>query len=143
MFPAIHNFLIMAHSGWRYIVLLALIIAIVKYLIGWLGNGKWSSFDASLNRFTPIAVDIQWLLGLLVWVMMSWWDNGDRARAWEHPITMTVAVIVAHILAARVKKAETDKGKFKAGFWAYLITLVVIALGLYVILGGWNIFASS
>lgn len=133
--------LVMAHSGWRYIVLVLLLVAIIKYLIGWLGNGKWSSFDAMLNRFTPIAVDIQWLLGIIVWIMGTWWSNGDRARAWEHPVTMTVAVVALHILSARVKKASTDKGKFQAGFWAYLITTVIIALGLIVILGSWNLFA--
>ena len=136
-----YNGLLMAHSGWRYIVLVLLIVAIVKYLIGWLGNGKWSGFDSMLNRLTPISVDIQWLLGLVVWVMQSWWNNGDRGRAWEHPIAMTLAVVVMHILSARVKKANTDKGKFQAGFWAYLITLVVIAAGLFVILGSWNLLA--
>lgn len=30
-----YNFLLMAHSGWRYIALLVLIIAIANYLIGW------------------------------------------------------------------------------------------------------------
>ncbi len=132
--------LVMAHSGWRYIVLVLLLVAIVKFLVGWLGNSKWSSFDAMLNRYTPIAVDIQWLLGLIVWVLATWWSNGDRARAFEHPIMMTLAVVAVHILSARVKKASTDKGKFQAAFWAYLITTVLIALGLFVILGSWNLF---
>jgi hypothetical protein len=136
-----YNGLLMAHSGWRYIVLVLLLVAIIKYLIGWLGNGKWSSFDDMLNRFTPISVDIQWLLGLIVWILATWWNNGDRARAWEHPITMTLAVVAVHLLAMRVKKAPTDKGKFLAGLMAYLVTLAVIALGLFVITGGWNLFA--
>jgi hypothetical protein len=129
-----------AHSGWRYVVLLALIIALVKYLIGWLGSGKWSNFDNTLNRLTPIAIDIQWLLGLIVWIMASWWNNGDRARAFEHPLILTVAVVVAHIFAARVRKQETDQGKFRTAFIGYLITTILIALGVYLITGP-NIFA--
>lgn len=135
------NGLVMAHSGWRYIVLIVLLVAIVKYLIGWLGNGKWSNFDTTLNRIAPITVDIQWLLGIIVWIMGSVWSHSDRGLAWEHPITMTVALVVVHILSARVKRADTDKSKFQVAFWAYLITSVVIFLGLYVILGT-NIFGN-
>ncbi len=136
-----YNGLKMAHDGWRYIVLVLLILAIVKYLIGWLGNGRWSRFDDILNRITPISVDIQWLLGLIIWIVNTWWDNGDRARAWEHPITMTLALVAVHLLAMRVKRADTDKGKFISGFIAYLVTLIIIALGLFVVTGGWNLFA--
>ncbi|MGL4648845.1 MAG: hypothetical protein ACRC1H_05510 [Caldilineaceae bacterium] len=131
-----------AHSGWRYLVLLALIVALAKYLIGWLGNGKWSNFDTMLNRFTPVVIDIQWLLGLIVWISASWWNNGDRARAFEHPLILTAAVVVAHIFAARVRKQETDNGKYRTAFIGYLITTILIALGVYLLVGI-NIFASS
>lgn len=137
-----YNILKMAHSGWRYVVLLLLIVALLKYLIGWLSNSKWSNFDTLLNRLTPIAIDIQWLLGIIVWIALSWWNNGDRARAFEHPLIATVAVVVAHIFAARARKAGTDDARYRTAFLGYLITSVLLALGIYLVVGA-NLFAST
>jgi hypothetical protein len=131
-----YQFLVMAHSGWRYIVLLALIIAIIKYLIGWIGNSKWASFDATMNRLTPIAVDIQWLLGLIIWIMGSWWQNSLRQIAWEHPFTMTLALVAAHLTARFIKRSDDDRRKFMIGTLGYLATGVLIAAGVYLVVGG-------
>lgn len=128
----------MAHSGWRYVVLVLLLIVIVKYLIGWLGKGKWSNLDAMLNRFTPIVVEIQWVLGLIVYFL-----NGNFSmRSLEHPIIMTVAVAVMSILAARAKRATEDASKFQLAFIGYLVTALIIALGIYMQLGSFNLFGS-
>lgn len=131
-----YSFIVMAHSGWRYIVLLILAIAIIKYLIGWLGNGKWASFDATLNRFTPIAVDVQWLLGIIIWIMGSWWANSDARVAWEHPITMTLALVAGHVTAVYVRRATDDRRKFMIGALGYLLTGVLIAVGVITVVGG-------
>jgi hypothetical protein len=129
-----------AHSGWRYVVLVVLAIALVKYLIGWLGKSPWSSFDNTLNRVAPIVIDIQWLLGLAVWVANSWWNSADRPAAWEHPLTMTVAVAVASIFAARARRASTDESKHRTAFLGYLIATVLIVLGVVLVVSGFNIF---
>ena len=136
-----YTILMEAHSGWRMLLLLVLIVALVKYLIGWLGNGKWANFDTMLNRVTPIFIDIQWLLGLIVWITNSWWSLPDRARAWEHPIMGTLALVAAHVVAARTRKAAGDKAKFRTAFIGYLITGLLIALNIYLVVGGWNLFA--
>ena len=60
------NFLLQFHSGWRYIVIVVLVVAIAKLLIGWLTNGKWSKLDQGLGAATPLIVDIQMLLGLVL-----------------------------------------------------------------------------
>ncbi len=131
-----YQFLLMAHSGWRYIVLLALAVAIIKYLIGWIAKSQWANFDVTMNRLTPIAVDIQWLLGLIIWFMGSWWQNSMREIAWEHPFTMTLALVAAHLTARFVKSADNDRRKFMVGTLGYLATGALVAAGVYLIVGG-------
>lgn len=135
-----YNFVLQAHSGWRYLVLIALLVTIVKYLIGYFGGGKWSSFDALLNRITPILIDIQWLLGLVVWIVGSWWQNTNATLAWEHPVFGTLAVVIVHIFAARTKRAATSRSKYGTALLGYLIAGLLIAFGIYRAVGSWNLF---
>ena len=118
-----------AHSGWRYIVLLLLAVTIIKSLMGLLGNGRWSSLDEWLNRLTPISIDIQFLLGLVLWILEQRWNGVDTVASWEHPVTMLIGTALAHVTSTRVKKAPTDAAKFQTATVGYIIAGLVIALG--------------
>lgn len=121
--------LFQAHSGWRYLVLLVLVIAILKMLIGWLGKQSWSKFDQFLGTATPIVIDIQWLMGIVLWLMQQRWLGNDPLASWEHPVTMTLALAAAHIGWVRAKRAESTTAKFQAAFWGFLIAGLLISLG--------------
>ena len=54
------------HSWMRWVVVIVGVIAIVKFLIGWLGKKDWAALDARLASIFPITIDIQLLLGLLL-----------------------------------------------------------------------------
>jgi hypothetical protein len=118
-----------AHSGWRYIVLIMLAVTIVKMLIGMFSKGTWSSLDEWLNRLTPITIDIQFLLGAILWIMQQRWNGADPMASWEHPVTMIIAVALAHMTSTRIKKAPTDAAKYQTGFIGYLIAGIIVALG--------------
>ncbi len=121
--------IIQAHSGWRYVVILLLVAMIVKALIGIVSKGSWGSLDEGLNRFTPISLDIQFLLGIILWILQQRWTGASALASWEHPFTMLIALVLAHITSARVKRAPTDAAKFQAATLGYLIAGIVVALG--------------
>jgi hypothetical protein len=123
------QFLFQAHSGWRYIVILMLVITIIKMLIGMVSSGRWSGFDEWLNRFTPIVIDIQVLLGLILWILQQRWNGADPLASWEHPVTMIIASVLTHATQRRVKSAPTDAAKFQAATIGYIIAGLVVALG--------------
>ena len=118
-----------AHSGWRYLVILILVVTIAKMLIGMVSNGRWGGLDQWLNRLTPIVVDIQFLLGLILWILQQRWTGADPLASWEHPVTMIIASALTHATSTRVKNAPTDAAKFQAGTIGYLIAGLVVALG--------------
>lgn len=129
------NFILQAHSGWRYLVLVALIVAVVWYFVAWLRKSEASGFPATMNRWLPIIIDIQWLLGLILWIAQQRWTGAQPLASWEHPVTMTLAVIAAHVTSSRVRKADTDEGKNRTAAVGYLITLLIIALAVWRIVG--------
>ena len=118
-----------AHSGWRYIVLIMLAITIIKMLIGVISKGQWANLDEWLNRLTPISIDIQFLLGAILWIMQQRWNGADPIASWEHPITMIIAAALAHATSTRVKKAPTDAAKYQTALIGYAIAGVVVMLG--------------
>ncbi len=118
-----------AHSGWRYIVILAFVLIIAKALVGWLGKGRWSGLDRGLSMFAFISIDIQVLLGLILWIIQQRWTGGDPLASWEHPVTMIVASALSHITWNRVKSAPTDAAKFQTAAIGFLVAGIVLALG--------------
>ena len=130
------QFIFQAHSGWRYIVILAAVLAIVKFLIGWLSQGKWSRMDQGLGATLPIVMDIQLLLGLVLYLMApSAWFNGRNIGVGEHFGTMLLAIISAHVTWSRVKKSEATADKFRTGALGYLIAGLLVGLGVMRITG--------
>jgi hypothetical protein len=128
-------FLLQAHSGWRYIIILILVLALLKLLIGLVAKQRWSRLDQILGAATPIVIDIQWLLGILLWIVEQRWTGADPMRSWEHPFIMTLALIAAHIGWSRAKRAPTDSAKFQSAFVGFLIAALLIGVGVARITG--------
>jgi hypothetical protein len=124
-----HELLLNAHSGWRYLALLLLVIAIVKFALGYAQKSGWSSMDRRIGLFTTIAVDIQVLLGLVLWGVAMPIGHLNPTRAFEHPTTMIVALIVMHIGWSRTRKADSDGGKFRTAALTFVLTGLLVALG--------------
>ena len=125
-----YTFLLMAHSGWRYLALLALAVAVVKYLMGWLGNGGWGKIDRQIGLITSIVVDIQLLTGLVLWAVGAGMGlvGANITRTVEHPVWMLIAIVVMHIGQSRVKKAA-DGDKARTAAITFIATGLLVAVG--------------
>lgn len=119
------------HSGWRYIVIVVLVLALVKLLIGLVGGQRWSRLDHTLGVATPLVITIQWLLGIVLWALTpaAWFLNRGSVNFAEHAGTMTLAVAAAHIGWSRAKRATSDGAKFRTAFISFLIAGLLVALG--------------
>lgn len=127
------------HNILRWIVLILAVVTIVRALIGWLGKRNWEALDDNLGKYYTISLDIQLLVGLLLYFVLSpitraafsnigeAMGNSDlRFFLVEHFLMMLIALIVAHIGRSRTKKVEGDISKFKNAFIFYGISLVLI-----------------
>ena len=131
------NMLFYAHSGWRYVVILVAIVAIAKFLIGWLANQQWSKFDRVLSVLFPVSIDIQWLLGLLLYVLapQAWFHGRGSVTFWEHFTIMTLAVAAAHYGSIRARKQPEAVDRFRTlAIWS-IVASVLVGLGVARITG--------
>ena len=133
------SILIHAHSGWRWIVLLLIVLAIVQTVGGMTGNGRYSEGTRKVALFAMIATHIQILLGFVLYAGISdkvqfgpdtMGDSVLRFFAVEHLLTMVLAVILITVGHVRSKKAEAAAAKAKSIFWFYLIALVLMLAGM-------------
>jgi heme A synthase len=124
------GFLIRFHSDWRYLVILVAVVVIAKLLLGWLQNHRWSTWDQRLGLIAIIVIDIQVLLGILVWsLQMPRW-SADPLRGMEHPVTMLLAIVAMHIGWSRAKKAESDSGRYRTAIIGFIVAGLLIGLGI-------------
>jgi len=124
-----------AHSGWRYVVIFVVLVVLVKFLIGWIGRAQWSQWDQRLGAATPGVFDVQVLLGLVLWIVASGWQLAPRL-AWEHPLTMLLALAIVHATWMMVKRTAAADRKFRLGLLGYLAGAVVMGVGVWRITSG-------
>ena len=127
-------FMLMAHSGWRWIVLLLMIVTLLDMLFGWFSKRHWNyTVDSGLLIATRISLYIQVALGIVLWILMGYWSN-MRFTA-EHAVVLLLAVGAVEFGAARAKKLEDSTSKYKFGAIGLIIALVLVIVGLQVVGG--------
>jgi hypothetical protein len=125
-----------AHSGWRYVVLILLIVAIVNAFSGWLGKKAYTEGNRKLNVFTLISSHIQLLMGLILYFVNNWYKADSSvamARYWkmEHISMMIFAVILITVGNARSKRFDNPAAKHKTIAIYFTLALVIIVAAIY------------
>lgn len=129
------------HSLLRWVVLLAALVALARAVSGWTGRRAWTTADERAGKRFTIAFDIQFLIGLILYVALSPWTAaafrdfgaamGDSvARFWavEHLFGMFVALALAHIGRARARRASDGVAKHRTSAIFYGLSLVVMLI---------------
>ncbi|HCS20676.1 MAG TPA: cytochrome B [Bacteroidetes bacterium] len=133
--------LVHAHSGLRWVVLLALIYAIYTSIKGKKDGSTFKSLK-TVGTFTVASLHLQLILGLAMYFQSQWYQSfkeqgtelfsnaTSRFYVLEHPILMILAVVFATIGNAKAKKAKTDKAAFQTRLVWFSITLALILIGI-------------
>jgi hypothetical protein len=135
---SIYEILKDAHSAWRYVVILLLLLAFINALSGYIGKKKYTEGNRKLNVFALISTHIQLLLGLILYFMNDWYKVDSSVavnRYWkmEHIAMMLIAVILITIGNSRSKKLASDTAKHRSifvffGFALLLITVAILMM---------------
>lgn len=120
------------HGEFRWLVLLAALVAIVKFVIDLIKKQDYTPTDAKIMLAYTILLDIQVLMGL---ILLIFGNNFDRLHL-EHATTMIIAVVVAHLNAIWRKSDDSSK-IFRNNIIVILVSLALILLGVIRLRGGW------
>lgn len=129
-----YDFIQKFHSGWAYLALLLLVVAVVNSLLGMTSKKEFTTKDRKIALFGLIATHIQLVVGLILYFVsplgkasfgqMS--DASLRLTSLEHPLINIIAIVLITIGWSRHKKAATSEAKFKSITLFYGLGLVFI-----------------
>ena len=126
------------HSWLRWVVIIAGLWTILRAWIP--GPRPWTRTDDRSVRAFVGALDIQMLLGLLLYFVLSPFTKqamadmgmamkvpGLRFFAVEHTLGMVIAITLAHVGAARIRRATPERRHRIASIYFVLALLAILA----------------
>ena len=125
-----------AHSGWAYLVIAFLAIAVVTALIGYSSKKEFTGKDKKIMLFALIFSHIQLVFGLVLYfvsplgkaVLGQMKDPALRLTSLEHPLINIIALVLITIGWSKHKKLVDSNAKFKTFAIFYTIGLLLILL---------------
>ena len=131
-----YNFIQKFHSGWAYLALLLLLVAVVTCWIGITSKKEFTPKDRKIALLGLVATHFQLVVGLILWFIsplgkaafgnMS--NAATRLTSLEHPLINIIAIVLITIGWSRHKKAATNEAKFKAIALFYTLGLALILI---------------
>lgn len=111
-----------AHSGWAYLVLIALLAAFLNALIKRSSSKEFLPQDKKIALMALIATHLQLVFGLVLYFVSPFGSNALgqmadktlRMTSLEHPLINLIAIALITIGWSRHKKTEDSQAKFKA-----------------------------
>ena len=135
-----YSLLLHLHSLLRFFILIALLIVIVKAVMGMTNKTPFGKWDNKFSLYLLIFTHLQLIIGVILYFISPqvWFDGSTMsdkvARYWavEHVVGMLIAVILITVARITSKRFANDHEKHKRLFIFNLIALaiVVIIIGL-------------
>lgn len=134
---------LIVHSLLRWVVILLGLIALGRAIAGVAGRKGWTPADEASGRWFTGALDLQFLVGLILYVVLSpfireaWGDIGAtmgnaplRFFVVEHTFGMIAVLGLVHVGRVRVRKAadSAQKQKLAAVFFGLAVVVMLLSI---------------
>lgn len=133
-----YSTILMLHSWVRWAVVLAALYAAFRGGAGWLRGRPWLRADDRAGVLFTIALDIQLVLGLWLYAISPFTTEAfgsfgtamrmPELRYWavEHPVGMVLALALAHVGRARVRKTTDAAARHRRAVIFFGLALAII-----------------
>jgi hypothetical protein len=132
-----------AHSYWRWAVLITAAIVLTRAVAGAYTRREWTAVDSRATRFFSAALDLQFTLGVILYFGFSPFfsaiyhsfsesmrDPGARFFGIEHQIAMLIATTVAHAGMDRSRRAGSLPSRHKAVCITMIVFFAIVLIGI-------------
>jgi hypothetical protein len=129
------------HSWLRWAVLLAGLVAWFRAIGGKTGNRAWAPQDELWGLLLTICVDLQFLIGLVLYVFLSPITRlgvrnlaaamqipAARFFTVEHAVGMIVAIALVHVGRVKIRKVAEARRKHQLAMIFFGIALAIMIL---------------
>lgn len=131
--------LLHTHSLLRYFVLLALVLVIIKSLLGWLQGKPYDKWDNKLGLYLMIFTHLQLVLGFILFFTSKMVQFSGAAmkdailRYWlvEHSSMMLIAIVLITMARITSKKMTNDVAKHRRMVVFNVLALVIILVSIW------------
>jgi hypothetical protein len=122
------------HSGFRYVVFIMVLSAIIQSVLGWLGKKPYTEVNRRVNLFALISAHIQLLIGIVLYFLSpnvqfnssTMKTETTRYFTVEHWLMMVIAIVLITIGHSKSKKIALPEGKHKTIAIFYIIAFLII-----------------
>ena len=122
--------LVELHSLLRWLVLLAGGVALAFALAAWFGSVVSGNQTRQALLAYAVLLDLEVLLGMMIWIAEQRWAGGGRQFQFEHPLTMLAALVVAHVAAARARRVTAPRLAARLRALGSGISLLLVLAGI-------------
>lgn len=139
----LYTSLLHTHNLLRWFVLVVFVLAVIFALFGWIGKHKWQKRDNLVGLLLSIFVDVQLLIGFVLYFFLSpitkaafadfgaaMKNGGLRFFAIEHIAIMLIAAVFIHVGRIKTKRITIDWKKHRAAAIWYGIALFILLHGI-------------
>jgi hypothetical protein len=129
-----YTFIQKFHSGWAYLVLLLLVLAVINSFLGLSSKKDFTAKDRKIALFALIFTHVQLVIGFILYFVSplgkdslgQMKDAALRLTSLEHPLINIIGIVLITIGWSSHKKQESSNGKFKKIAIFYGLGLLLI-----------------
>ena len=137
-----YPYLLFFHSLFRWLVLVSLVYAVSRGLIGWLGKRPFSKSDNTFRHITATISHVQLSIGYVLYFespFIAYFRSNysEAVKQFDlkffgliHISLMTAAIFVITIGSSMAKRQTTDEAKFKMMTVFFVIALLIIFMAI-------------
>lgn len=130
------EFLFAAHSGLRYLVLLAAAAALAYLVYGWLARRPYDRAARILTAVFVGVLDLQVLLGILLLLVRPFYPALSG-----HVVMMLLAAAAAHGFSVAARRREVPGARYRLAATGVALALLLVVGGIFAI--GRGLFTST